>query len=926
MTKERSSVSEASSASSLTDVPRGAWGDADCPMGVAFDGALASELKDDEAFARLLERLGEESVPMAFVSAEKAPQTLPEGAPRGAIALSAADVAWGPSAPDVFVELARRTGLAPERWVVVGRDEKVMAAARFAACQTLAIGAGDVPADASVESLKGVTPTRLRSLFFSAAKTLYADVAVNLPVGRAYTYRVPDGLRHLARVGAMVRVPVRGRTTEGVIARLSLHTDAPKRRLKSIEDVLTPEYCLPPDLMALGRWVTQYYLSGPGETLACLSFFGLHEEKARTERRLTLDRFAEWEDMALDDKAALAAAGLPEVTPRQAQVVRFFIETINAARTRAELMREEGCSASVVDALLKKGVLAEREETVDREDEYARTIDEPTAHALLPEQRAAFEAVSRAIDERRFEAFLLYGITGSGKTEIYLQSIERVLARGEQAIVLVPEISLTPQAVDRFRSRFGNQVGVYHSNLTRGLKFDLWRRIASGETTVLVGARSAIFAPFPKLGLIVVDEEHEHSYKQGDPSPRYHARDVAAWRACFERVPVVLGSATPSLESIANARAGKYTMLKMTQRVGGAQLPDIRLIDMGERVREEREAGLISEPLREQIEQRLAREEQVILFLNRRGFSNFVMCMACKHVVRCEHCDVVMTWHKVPGRLVCHLCNARKPLPRECPECETPGLTPMGIGTQRIEEDVRALFPKARLLRIDQDTAGGRHRFRRMWEKIASGRADIMLGTQMIAKGLHLERVTLVGVVSADHALFLPDFRSAERAFAQLTQVAGRAGRMRRKGEVFVQTFVPQHYAIQRAVAHDWEGFYDQELHMREMLRFPPHCKLLLARLTGEKEERVVARAKRLGGLLRDAIARSNVYRSLSILGPVPSPIERIQDRYRWQVAIRGQDSALMRRMLRQCLAVFEKDKGRSGVVLTLDMDPMDLL
>lgn len=909
----------------------GLWASASCPMGVALDADLLGGRDEGQDGAAVVSNLADAGIAVASVGgARGGGQTAPQGIPER-YRIGVENVAWPPPSPDVFVELARRTGLAPERWVAVSRHGDMLRAARRAACQTCFPGEEIPPdlsafVDASHAKLESLTPKRLRSAFFSPGKTLYADVAVNLPVDRAYTYRVSDALRPQVRVGAMVRVPVRGRTTEGVILRLSLHTDAPKRRLKAIESVLTPAYRLPPDLMALGRWVGEYYLSGPGETLGCLSFFGLHEEKARTERRLALDRFQDWEDVALDDKNALADIGLPPVTARQAQVIRFYIETVNAPRTRAELMRQEGCSASVIETLVKKGVLCEREEAVERVDEFAPMCEEPGAHRLLPEQQAAFDAIRSATDAGRFQAFLLYGITGSGKTEIYLQAIERVLSMGRQAIVLVPEISLTPQAVDRFRSRFGRRVGVYHSNLTRGMKYDLWRRIESGETTVLVGARSAVFAPFPQLGLIVVDEEHEHSYKQSDPAPRYHARDVASWRACFERIPVVLGSATPSLESIANARSGKYTMLKLTRRVGSARLPDIRLIDMGERVRQDREAGLISEPLRVEIERRLERGEQSILFLNRRGFSNFVMCMACKHVVRCDHCDVVMTWHKVPGRLVCHLCNARRALPEKCPECDTPDLTPMGIGTQRIEEDVRALFPEARLLRIDQDTAGGRHRFRRMWEKIASGRADIMLGTQMIAKGLHLERVTLVGVVSADHSLFLPDFRAGERAFAQLTQVAGRAGRMRRRGEVIVQTFVPQHYAIQRAVAHDWEGFYDQELHMREVLRFPPHCKLLLARLAGEKQQRVVARAKRLGGLLRDAIARSNAFRSLSVLGPTPSPIERIQDRYRWQVAIRGDDSALMRRLLRHCLAVFEKDKGRAGVALTLDMDPMDLL
>jgi primosomal protein N' len=965
------------------------------------------------------------------------------------IRVSAEAVARRPPAPDLFIETARRLGVEPWRCIVVSAAADLLRAARRAACQALAVAGPSAPcppariaqagaragdggkeapapsceadisaiADHTVESLHGLSRTRLESLFFSRAKTLYADVAVALPVRHTYTYRVPAGLREFVRVGAMVRVPVRGRAASGVIARLSLFTRAPKKRLKSIDKILTPEYAIPPDLMALGEWISEYYLSGPGETLGAIAFFGLSDEKPRTERQLILSESLN-EGLNLDQGflpvrragrdagrcAQEGGAGPSEspktlaLTQRQSEVVRFFVDNLNEPITRAELMRRvrcstgRPCSAGVIDALIRKGALREQTESVERGDGYGaverrdgygeapgapsaaarapewQPLEESSGaaapgceilsgqrpagqgrpaeqglpaeqerppeqgppaeapHVLTPEQDKAFARIRGAMDAGRFETFLLYGITGSGKTEIYLQAVARVLAEERQAIVLAPEISLTPQAVARFRARFGSRVGVYHSQLSRGQKYDLWRRIASGRVQVLVGARSAVFAPFANLGLVVVDEEHEHSYKQSDPAPRYHARDVAIWRARFAGVPAILGSATPSLESFFNAQQGRFTLLELTRRVGEAVLPDVRLIDMGALVREERQTRLISDPLVEAIARRLEAKEQVILFLNRRGFSSFLLCMACRTVVRCGHCDVVMTWHKSVRRVICHFCGDEQPRPSHCPECGEPAPSPIGAGTERIEEEVRRLFPQARVLRIDLDTTRGKHGFLRMWDAIEGGGADILLGTQMIAKGLHLERVTLVGVISVDHTLFLPDFRAAERAFAQLTQVAGRAGRMARRGEVIVQTFVPHHYAIQRAVAHDCEGFWRQELHIREMLRFPPHQRLLRVLASSLKADRVEVRARRLGQLLRERTARVNDYRSLTVLGPVPAPIERLQDRTRWQIVLRGSSPALMRRLLFDALAVYEREKGRTGVSLKLDMDPLDLL
>jgi primosomal protein N' (replication factor Y) len=747
---------------------------------------------------------------------------------------------------------------------------------------------------------------------------LFAEVAVNLPIRHPYTYKVPERLRGILRVGGMVAVPVINRVEAGVVVGLGERCDIESKRIKSIRAVLSPDYHIPPDLLDLARWMTEYYLGGPGETLSSVSFFGLRDLKTSVERRLLL---------AEPDRGDLTREGkVKGLTPRQREVAASFLRHDNQALTRAQLIKRERCSASVIEALIQKGVLVEREIERARVDPYHAPDLSSEPHTLLPEQQAAHDAVAKALHTERFEVFLLYGITGSGKTEIYLQSIAQVLERGHEAICLVPEISLTPQAVERFRRRFGSSVGVYHSAMTPPEKLDLWKRIEKGETRVLIGARSAVFAPFPRLGLIVVDEEHEHSYKQSDPAPRYHARDVAIWRARQAGAPILLGSATPSLESVRNCDQGKFTMLRLTRRVGEARLPDIHLVDMGREAREAGETGQISAPLREAIAARIRAKEQSILFLNRRGFANFMLCLSCKTALRCAHCDVVMTWHKSVGKMICHFCGSEAARPVKCPECGAPDPAPMGAGTQRVEEELAGLFPEARVLRVDLDTAGGRNGFLNVWERIEGGDYDILLGTQMIAKGLHLENVTLVGVVSADHMLFLPDFRSAERTFALLTQVAGRAGRMLRHGEVFIQSFIPHHYAIQRAIRHDTEGFWKQELRMREMMGFPPFFRLLLVRLSGESENRVRERALRLGEILRENRERTNAFRPVKIFGPAPSPISRIRDKWRWQIVIRDRQPSRMRELLDACLLEYEKDKGRTGVHLIFDMDPMDLL
>ncbi|OPZ22562.1 MAG: Primosomal protein N' [candidate division BRC1 bacterium ADurb.BinA364] len=521
---------------------------------------------------------------------------------------------------------------------------------------------------------------------------------------------------------------------------------------------------------------------------------------------------------------------------------------------------------------------------------------------------------------------LLQGVTGSGKTEVYLQAIAEALRQGRQAIVLTPEIALTPQLVDRFRARFGEIVGVYHHRQTLRQKFDLWRRIQQGEIKIVIGARSALFAPFPALGVIVVDEEHTSSYKQ-NVSPRYHARDVALVRGRARRAAVILGSATPSLESYYNARAGKHTLLDLPERASGVcAMPSIELIDMARELRKTHASpGVLSARLKEAIDRRLERREQSLLLLNRRGYASISVCLECEAVENCPDCSASMTYHKTQDCLVCHLCGMRRRRAEACPACGSREMELVGLGTQKVEEAIRDLFPQARIIRLDSDSARGRTAWIDAWRAIEKREYDLILGTQMVAKGLHLEGLTLVGIVSADTTLFQPDFRAGERTFSLLSQAAGRAGRGDEPGEVIIQSYSPGHYAIQLACRHDYAGLYEQEMRMRRPLRFPPVERLISILVSAEQPETAMGMAKRLDSLLRN-LARQERFAGLSVLGPAPCPIERVRGRWRWRLLARGERPAAMHAMARAALEEFDQLASRRKVEVTVDVDPQDLL
>ena len=538
---------------------------------------------------------------------------------------------------------------------------------------------------------------------------------------------------------------------------------------------------------------------------------------------------------------------------------------------------------------------------------------------LTDEQQQAIEPILESIEKEKHDVFLLHGVTGSGKTEIYLQAIQEVINQGKEAIVLVPEISLTPQMVKRFKSRFGKNVAVMHSALSAGEKFDEWRKIQRKEVQVVVGARSAIFSPFENLGIIIIDEEHETTYKQ-EEQPRYHARDVAIYRGKKNDFPVVLGSATPTLESYARAAKGVYKLATLKKRTNEKPMPEVTTVDM----RKELHAGnrtMFSRLLMEKMREALKKGEQIVLLLNRRGYSTFVMCRECGHVAECPHCDSALTYHKNNQRLKCHYCSFEEPVPNRCPECASNLIRYFGTGTQRVEEALLQLLPEARVIRMDVDTTRRKGAHEKLLRDFVEKKADILLGTQMIAKGLDFENVTLVGVLAADSMLHLPDFRSSEKTFQLLTQVSGRAGRHELTGEVIVQTYTPDHYSIELASKYDFETFYKKEMAMRRRFQYPPYYYLVLITVSDPNHVHAIQAAQRMVQLLEKRVSPQTV-----ILGPTPSPIARIKERYRYQCIIKYKREPELRRHIQQVTDFVENGSQTNDLQIIVDMQPYHMM
>jgi primosomal protein N' (replication factor Y) len=802
----------------------------------------------------------------------------------------------------------------------------------------------------------------------------YASVIVDVPAmqtDRAFDYKIPEEWQELVTPGMRVIVPFGPRKIQGFVIETKNHSEF--KRLKAISELLDLTPCLTNELLQLGQWLTEKTLCFKISAFQAMLPAAM---KAKYEKALAL---------TTDDLTKLAAQlqsffkngnqvdlkeleqsvslkviqkeieqghleviykvkqktnkktikvikrneslirftelikELPANAKKQIEIISYFTTNEITEIALQDLLIEAKTSDASVKALISKGILKEEIKEVYRDPYQDRHFEKTKRLMLNNEQQQAITPLIKTINENVHDVFLMYGVTGSGKTEVYLQSIEEVLNNGKEAIVLVPEISLTPQMVHRFKGRFGSKVAVLHSGLSTGEKYDEWRKIQRKEVQLVVGARSAIFAPFENLGMIIIDEEHESSYKQ-EENPRYHARDVAIYRAKLHKCPVVLGSATPTLESFARSKKDVYKLLILKERVNKKSMPRVDIIDMREELRSGNRS-MFSTLLIEKLTERLEKGEQSVLFLNRRGYSSFVMCRDCGFVIQCQHCDISLTYHRHGQQLKCHYCGHEEQMPNVCPECQSEHIRFFGTGTQKVEEELVKVLPHSRIIRMDVDTTGRKGSHEKLLTRFGNKEADILLGTQMIAKGLDFPDVTLVGVLTADTMLHLPDFRASEKTFQLLTQVSGRAGRHELPGEVIIQTYTPEHYSIQLASQYDYDSFYNHEMQLRKNHAYPPYYYLALLTVSHPEITKVVAVTEKIVQFLR-----RNVENETKILGPVASPIPRIKDRYRYQCMVKYKREKNLHETLRKIIEHFQQEMSSNDLMIAIDLSPNTMM
>jgi primosomal protein N' (replication factor Y) len=758
----------------------------------------------------------------------------------------------------------------------------------------------------------------------------FARVVVPSPLKEPLTYTVPSRLRQDISLGMRVLVPVGKRKLTGVV--FDLTGKSSRAETKEIIALCDDRPILDPSLLRLCDWIAQYYMATLGEALTILLPPSLRD----ASRRIIVAR----------------SGIVPVVNALETKILEVLRQNNNKISVK-KMTRSVSGSRNLYQALAKLESMGaieilerltgqHRRKAICLESEF-RSSSTQASLTLNIEQQNAFTTIDDRLRKGGFETFLLHGVTGSGKTEIYLRAMERVRAAGRQSLILIPEISLTPQLIDRLNARFTGRVGILHSALTAAERWAYWWHIVRGHVDVVVGARSAVFAPLPNLGLIVVDEEHDSSYKQ-EEGLKYNGRDVAVVRGKLSSCAVILGSATPALESYENSLRGRYKLLEMKERIQRRPLPEIKIIDLrlpinahaelktgvegnGKILGDKAEKlipNLISPPLAELLKDNFERSRQSLIFLNRRGFSNFLQCRLCGYVLRCSYCSVTLTLHLKRRSLCCHHCNFSKPAGERCPACNNLSLVGMGVGTEQIERMLNQLVPRARVARMDRDTTskrGSHDALIRRWEK---GEIDILIGTQMITKGHDVSGVTLVGALLADLSLNVPDFRAAERTFQLLSQVAGRCGRGHEPGTVIVQTYAPDHYTIQHLINHDYRGFFSAESEFRRALNYPPFSRLVHIRLEGADPSEIETKAKNLATALRAKLNGDDRLRAQSdVLGPAPSPIHKLRNRYRWQLLLKSPQISTLRTLAAE--ARFLVPKG-PRVRLHIDVDPYSML
>jgi len=733
------------------------------------------------------------------------------------------------------------------------------------------------------------------------------EVAVALPLAHTLTYRLPPALTAGAQVGSLVRVPVGRRQVTGYL--LGPTSEAPPGTLRDIREVLDPIPRFGPELVPLFRWVADYYQYPLGEALSFIIPGGAPAANPRREL------WAAPADQAGDDRP-LKRLGV------KSRALLAYLKEAGPTPVKALTARFPACRDSL-RRLAARGLVGLEDRTRLRTHEDDASVPLTENLTLVPDQEEALAGIVAGIDGGEFSPFLLHGVTASGKTEVYLSAAAHALARGRQVLVLAPEIALTHPVAQAFRQRFGSRVALLHSGLSEAFRVDQWRRIMVGEVDIVVGARSAVFAPLPRLGLVVVDEEHDPSYKQ-EGGLLYQARDVALYRGKLAGAAVVLVSATPQVTSCYYAREGKYRYLKLDRRVTPQTLPEIRLVDLRTQ-RGDKSLKVISRPLYNALSEVLSRGEQALLFLNRRGYARAVFCLFCGRVFQCRHCSVALTHHQDQDRLVCHYCGYTEAVPEQCPHCQSSAIKRYGVGTEKVESEVKRLFPTARVARLDRDTAPHSGRALAVLNAFAAGEVDFLVGTQMITKGHHFPQVTLVGVIAADLSLFFPEYHAGERTFQLLSQVAGRAGRGAAKGTVLIQTYQPDHYVFKTVQSQDYDSFFKQEMEIRRQLGYPPFTRLALVRLSGPIDEPVAREARRLAAALENLRTRDPDLRSrVRILGPAPAGLTRLQGRYRWQILIKSYGRAPLLHLLQHLRRAWTPPP-RSHLSLSLDIDPSSL-
>ncbi len=802
---------------------------------------------------------------------------------------------------------------------------------------------------------------------------MYCDVSLPVPLEQSFTYRMPETLRHRVAVGCRVLVPFGARKLTGMVVKL--HDVAAASPVKDVLRLVDEEPVLDSELLSLGRWISDYYCAPLGEVLRGMiplagevrktKLYSLTDSGRDAARQLLLG--GSTDDAALEvlrllEARPLSASYLQKKVPKALNLIRSLekkgfiaVEDLEAQRdplrASAARLRASWLAAAPADVKLTKRErelhaflelhpgthnLEQLEAPVKGASQAARALARRGLITLEPEapsgvlaasgpmktlnahQLRAYQQIEAAIAGGKFQTFLLEGVTGSGKTEVYLKAIDACLALGRSALLLVPEIGLTPAVAGQFFHRFGNQVAILHSAFHDAERAEQWRRIRAGQATVVVGTRSGVFAPVRNLGLVVIDEEHDQSYKQQE-TPRYNGRDVAIVRAQAAGAVVVLGSATPSLESRYNAERGKYKLIELPQRIEQRPLPDVEVIDMRQEFLETRKLATFSRRLVETIGERLERGEQTMLLLNRRGFSSFVACRTCGERVECVNCAVTLTYHRRDRRMLCHYCNYAQKVPTVCPKCGSEYLHFIGTGSEKVEEELHRDFPQARIARMDRDTVSGKRHFESILHGFREGDFDILVGTQMIAKGHDIPNVTLVGIVSADVGLGLPDFRSAERTFQLLTQAAGRAGRGDLPGIVLIQTINPEHYAIRFASEQNYAGFYAKEIQFRKLMRYPPFSALANVLVRSQKQEEALEMSAELGRLLDPAPE------GLKVMGPAEAPVPKLKSEFRYQLLIKAVNRKRLNETLRE-VQKFAREKKWGQTALVIDVDPLTLL